>query len=305
MTPEVECSYVHCRRVARRAASSFYLSFFLLPAAQRQAMCALYAFLRHTDDLADSAAPVDERRGELARWRAKLDDATHGDDSDAILAALADVISRYDIPLQYLHLAIDGAEMDLIVARYKTFDDLGRYCHCAASVVGLACIRIWNCRDERADQLARTCGVAFQLTNILRDVAEDARRGRIYLPQEDLARFGCREEDILQQQFGPKLARLVQFEMQRAESLYDEAAELEPLLPRDSRRAWRVMMVTYREILREIERRDYNVFGPPIRFSRWQRMRLAARGLFGKVAATKPPVREIPRISSASPRRIA
>lgn len=305
MTPEVKASYAHCRRVARRAASSFYLSFFLLPAAQRNAMCALYAFLRHTDDLADSRAPTDDRREALARWRAMLDAALVGNSSEAILTALADTAQRFDIAPRLLHDAIDGAEMDLDTLRYKTFDDLACYCHRVASVVGLACLRIWGCRDERADELACKCGLAFQLTNILRDVAEDARRGRIYLPLEDLARFGCREEQILLIQHDPKLARLMQFEVFRAATLYDEAAELESLLPRDGRRAWRVMMVTYRDILRAIEARDYNVFGPRIRLSRWRRVRLAAGGVLGGTPFATSAQNAIRSLSSATPRRSA
>jgi phytoene synthase len=305
MTPAVKASYAHCRGVARRAASSFYLSFFLLPAAQRQAMCALYAFLRRTDDLADSAAPVAERRAALDDWRAQLDAALRGNGSGAMWPALADVAVRYQIPARLLHEAIDGAQMDLDVLRYRTFGDLARYCHCAASVVGLACLRIWGCRDERADALACQCGLAFQLTNILRDVAEDARRGRIYLPQEDLARFGCNESQITGAQCDSNFARLMQFEVARAEALYAEASALEPLLPRDGRRAWRVMTISYREILREIECRDYNVFGPPIRFSRWRRVRLAARGLVGQQPAVVPPLRARELSVAATQRRSA
>src|SRR5690606_6507278 len=136
------------------------------------------------------------------------------------------------------------AEMDLAQTRYRTFGELQQYCHCVASVVGLACLRIWGCRDERAELLARKCGLAFQLTNILRDVAEDARRDRIYLPLEDLARFGCCEEEILSATPSRDFVRLMQYEVQRAQSLYDEATALGPLLPRDGRRAWQVMMVT-------------------------------------------------------------
>lgn len=280
MNDRTSHSYAQCRRLARRAASSFYLSFFLLPKPQRDAMCALYAFLRRTDDIVDDRAPADERREKLTRWRASLAAALAGRFDDPLLPALADAVDRFAIPERYFHDAIDGAMMDLRVDRYATFAELDAYCYRAASVVGLACLCIWGCGDPAAAAPARKCGLAFQLTNILRDVAEDAARGRIYLPLEDLAHFGCTEQDILAGRYGDNLAQLICFEANRAQSFYIEAARLEPLLPRDGRRAWRVMMTTYRAILDELRRRDYNVFGPRVKFSRWQRVGLAMSGLF-------------------------
>ena len=163
MDGQIEVSYAHCRHVARRAASSFYMSFFLLPAAQRNAMCALYAFLRHTDDIADEPAPLDDRRNAMQRWRAALDVAVTGHTNDPILPALVDTLRSHEIPLQYFHDAIEGAMMDLQIDRYATFAELDAYCYRAASVVGLSCLRIWGCRDPQAEEPARQCGLAFSI----------------------------------------------------------------------------------------------------------------------------------------------
>ena len=273
-------SYSHCHRVTRRAASSFYYSFYLLPKPQRDSMSALYAFLRKTDDIADDEIPVDEKRSELESWQAKLDAALQGDTQDPVMRALVDTIARYEIPLQYFRDAVDGAKMDLDVDRYETFEELNQYCYRAASVVGLACLRIWGCTDPRAEEPAIKCGLAFQLTNIIRDVAEDAARGRIYLPLEDLRHFGCSEKDILSRRFTDNVAQLISFEANRAQAFYVQASSLESFLPRDGRRAWRVMMATYRELLDELWRRKYNIFGPRVQFSRFKRLRLVLRGLF-------------------------
>lgn len=306
MNGDVRESYARCRQVARRAGSNFYLSFFLLPSAQRGAMCALYAFLRHTDDLADSDAPLAERREQLHAWRTALDEALAGRFRSPLLPALADTVRRYDIPPQYLYDAIDGAEMDLDTTRYATFADLKGYCHRAASVVGLACLRIWGCSTAEAEQPARRCGVAFQLTNILRDLKEDAARGRIYLPLEDLARFGCPEAELLQARFSANVGRLVQFEVERAHAFYDEAAALQPLLPRDGRRAWRVMMATYREMLRDIEARGGNVFETPIRLGRWRRFRLVAQALLSPDSLVRQPSKSpSPPAASSTHRKTA
>ena len=287
MKTEVQDSYALCRRVARRAASSFYLSFLFLPKPQRDAMCALYAFLRRVDDIADTDAPVSERQQELARWREALDAALAGQWHYPMFPAIEHMVRRYQIPTRYFHDAIDGAEMDLTVDRYATFDELNAYCYRAASVVGLACLRIWGCTDAAAEEPARKCGLAFQLTNILRDVAEDAVRGRIYLPLEDLAHFGCSEEDILNHRNCDRVAQLIAFQANRAHGYYMESAPLESYLPRDGRRAWRVMITTYRAILDELWRRKYNVFGPRLRLTKWQRVSLAVRGLVMQPSAWK------------------
>ncbi|HEY2895309.1 MAG TPA: phytoene/squalene synthase family protein, partial [Pirellulales bacterium] len=196
MSDEIAASYAHCRRIARRSASSFYYSFLLLPKPKRQAMCALYAFLRRTDDLGDSAAPAAERRGALVDWRHALVECQAGIYADPILPALAHTVRTFSIPLEYLHAVIDGIETDLEPVAYESFDQLEEYCYRVASVVGLACLRIWGSIHPSAERPARQCGIAFQLTNILRDLGEDAARGRVYLPREDMDRFAYRAEDL-------------------------------------------------------------------------------------------------------------
>ncbi|HEY2827234.1 MAG TPA: phytoene/squalene synthase family protein, partial [Pirellulales bacterium] len=197
-----------------------------------------------------------------------------------ILPALADTVARYRIPLEYLTAVIDGVEMDLAGQRYETFTELEQYCERVASVVGLACIHIWGFRGEQALRPARQCGVAFQLTNILRDLKEDAQRGRVYLPQEDLQRFGYSAEALRQKETSRAFFDLIQFEIARAEKFYAAAAELEPLLERDGRRVFCAMTATYRAVLAKIKRRPEEVFQRRIRLSRWEKARIAAGALF-------------------------
>lgn len=278
MTVSLERSYSHCRRAARRAASSFYLSFFLLPPAKRQAMYALYAFLRHTDDLGDSGLPVEQRREQLSQWREQLYSALSGRCDGPVFPALADTVARYQIPPEYLLDAIEGVQMDLEQCRYETFDQLKHYCHRVASVVGLACIHIWGFHSDDALHPARQCGLAFQLTNILRDINEDAHRNRIYVPREDLQRFGCCEESFLAGRCDDCFRQLMRFEVQRTEQIYDDALPLLDMLSREGKRTLSVMMGTYRQLLVEVKRRDGDLFSRPVRLSRWQKLRIAISG---------------------------
>ncbi len=186
-------SYEECRRVARAAASNFYYAFFLLPRAKRDAMCALYAFMRLVDDVSDTPGEILEKQRGLARWRARLDAALTGDPgAHPVLPALRDTVERYSIPPRYFHDLISGAEMDLTVPSYATFDRLREYCYRVAGTVGLCCLQVFGYTDLKAPDLAEKLGIAFQLTNILRDLPRDYGAGRVYLPQEDWERFGCR-----------------------------------------------------------------------------------------------------------------
>ena len=188
----VAASYAECNRIARAARSSFYLAFFGLRKEKRNALCALYAFMRLVDNVSDEPGDVDSKRRGLARWRALLDEAVAGrTEGHAILPALADTIARFEIPTRYFHDLILGAEMDLTVGSYATFDRLSEYCYRVAGTVGLTCLHVFGFRDPRAPDLAERLGLAFQLTNIIRDVRTDFEMGRVYLPQEDLDRFGC------------------------------------------------------------------------------------------------------------------
>ena len=284
MNSQLAESYAHCQRIARRSGSSFYYSFLLLPKAKRRAMCALYAFLRRTDDLADGDAPAVDRRAALARWRGSLLSALEGTYDDPMLPALAGVVHGYAIPVEYLTAAIDGAEMDLQGTRYETFEQLRRYCELVASMVGLACLRIWGCREPQADGPARNCGVAFQLTNILRDLGEDAARGRVYLPQEDLTRFGYSVDDLRAGVRDERFRRLMQFEIERNERYYADGAQLVRWLRPAERRVFGSMTAVYRGLLAEIKRRDGDVFTRRVGLSKWRKMRIATRFLLFRPA---------------------
>lgn len=279
MNGQLAASYAHCQRIARRSGSSFYYSFLLLPKRQRMAMCALYAFLRHTDDLADSGAGRDERAAALAAWRRSLADALAGRYDHPLLPALADVVASYAISVDYLTAAIDGAEMDLARERYETFEELETYCELVASMVGLACLRIWGCDAPQAQRPARRVGVAFQMTNILRDLGEDAKRGRVYLPQADLDRFEYTVDDLQAGVRDERFRRLMRFEIERTEALYADAAELERWLEPVGRRVLGSMTAVYRALLGEIKRRDGDVLSTRVRLSNWRKMRIATRFL--------------------------
>ncbi|HWA96937.1 MAG TPA: squalene/phytoene synthase family protein, partial [Pirellulales bacterium] len=197
MTVSVETSYRACKRLTRRTARNFYYSFLVLPRAKRRAMYALYAFLRQTDDLGDCDAPIAERRESLQRWRQSLDRSLAGEFDSPLLPALADTLRQYRVPLVYLHDVIDGVLMDLDERVYETFGQLCEYCRRVASAVGLACIHIWGFSGDQAALEAADCsGIAFQMTNILRDLKEDAALGRVYLPSDDLRRFNYTADDI-------------------------------------------------------------------------------------------------------------
>ncbi len=288
MTPELTASYAHCRRIVRRSASSFYYSFLLLPRDQRWSMCALYAFLRRTDDLVDDQGTVEERRAAIRNWRATLHRAVAGTYDDPMLPALGHTLRAFDIPSEYLEAVIDGVEMDLTPPHYETFEQLEQYCQRVASAVGLACLRIWGCRAPQAEQLARQCGIAFQMTNILRDLKEDAARGRLYLPREDLTRFGYSPEQLSQGVLNEPLANLLAFEIQRTEQLYAEAAALETWLAPDARRAFGSMYGVYHALLEEIKRQGTAVLLTRVRLSRWRKMRIATQWLLTRRGHRSP-----------------
>jgi phytoene synthase len=275
-------SYVACEAISRRAASSFYPMFRLLPPPQRQAMCAIYAFLRIADDISDQQAPENEKRRQLAQWREGLEHALQGDYRHAIYPALNDTITRYHIPAKYLAAALDGVEMDLRPAVYTTFDELQKYCYHVASVVGLTCIHIWGFTGEKAEECAINAGIAFQLTNVLRDLAEDAVRGRVYLPQEDLQRFSYGADRLRRGERDNAFRALMRFEVARARDYYDAAWPLAPMLHRPGRQVFLAMARTYRALLGAIEQRDYDVFSSRVRVSKWQRLIIALRTLSGR-----------------------
>jgi phytoene synthase len=234
-------------------------------------MDALYAFMRVTDDLADEPGDNQAKRRALTVWRERLDCALEGRYSHPLHPALHDTVRRYGIPPRYLHEVIDGVTTDLQPVRFATFDDLYPYCYRVASAVGLACIHIWGFTDEKAREYAEAAGIAFQLTNILRDLGEDLANGRVYLPQDDLVRFDCPPETWRQR--GVNFRRMMIFQAERARSYYRKAEALAPLLTPSGRAVFQVMTRIYRGLLEEIERRDYDVFTKRLGLSRWRKLR--------------------------------
>ena len=264
----VRASYAECNRIARAAHSSFYLAFYGLRREKRNALCALYAFMRLVDNVSDEPGDIESKRAGLARWRAMLDEAVAGrTEGHAILPALADTIARFEIPTRYFHDLVLGAEMDLTVATYATFDRLTEYCYRVASTVGLTCLHVFGFRDAKAPDLAERLGIAFQLTNIIRDVRGDFEMGRVYLPQEDLDRFGCRAED-LRGPLTPKLRELLEFEAERAWQFYEEGASLVAQVDADSRATLGALVRTYSTLLARIEDRGFDVFSSRVSLSR-------------------------------------
>lgn len=272
-------SYRVCEAIARRAAANFYPAFCLLPRRQRLAMCALYAFCRITDDIGDEAGETDLKRRQLTQWRVHLDRALGGDFTHPIHAALADMTRSFGVPLEYLHDIIDGVEMDLDAVGFETYADLRRYCYRVASAVGLACIHIWGVSTARAMEHAEEAGIAFQLTNILRDLKEDALRGRLYLPREDLLRFGYTPEELGRGAQTEAFRRLMGFEVERTREHYRRAWPLAALLPSPGRAVFLTMARTYRALLENIERGGYDVFSRRIRVSAWKKALLAVGAL--------------------------
>jgi 15-cis-phytoene synthase len=274
-SPALAASYHYCETVARREARNFYPAFRLLPKPQRLGMCALYTFMRIADDLSDEAGPTEEKRQRLAQWRRGLEAALAGHCQHPAHAALHDTVERYGIPREYLHAVLDGVEMDLEPVVYETFAELRLYCYRVASVVGLACIHIWGFDCAECKKYAEDAGIAFQLTNILRDLGEDAERGRVYLPREDLARFDYDGQSLKAGIRNQAYRELVRFEVERAREYYRSSWPLVARLAPSGRAVFLLMARTYRGLLDEIERRDYDVFSRRVRVSRWRKLMLA------------------------------
>ena len=257
-------SYEHCRNIARVAARNFYYGFALLPAQKRDALCALYAFMRRADDISDSEGNLQQKDHGLKAWRNALDQALNGNyNGSRLLPAFHHTIEHYRIPPEYFHDLMSGTEMDLSVRRYETFEDLSRYCYCVAGTVGLCCVHVFGFQDRKVLDLAPKLGIAFQLTNILRDVAEDFTMGRVYIPQTDLKQFGCTEQDLSSKAAGPAFVQLMRFEADRAWGLYEQGSELLRLVENDSRAALWTLMRIYSGVLAKIESIHYDVLARP------------------------------------------
>ena len=276
---EIEASYAYCMRVARTRAKNFYYSFLLLSAQQRKAMCAIYAFMRHCDDLSDEPGAT---RAALDGWRTELDDALEGRFSGhPVWPAFHHTVRRFGIPHAYLREMIDGVVGDLEPRRFETFAELYRYCYQVASVVGLTAIHIFGFDTPSALPLAEKCGVAFQLTNILRDIREDADRGRIYLPAEDLRRFGVTEEDLRAGHRSAEFLEMMRFQAARARAHYTESAPLLDLVHPRSRPSLLALITIYSRLLERIEQSNYDVFTRRVRLSAFEKSWILVRALVG------------------------
>ena len=288
----VATSYGECHRIAKAARSNFYYAFFLLPKSRRDGIVALYAFMHLIDDVADEGNDLSAKQRGLANWRAALDAAVTGSDraasslplgAAAVLPALVDTMRRYNMPARYLHDLISGAEMDLTVQTYTTFDRLREYCYRVAGTVGLTCTHVFGFSDPRALDLAEKLGLAFQLTNIIRDVHDDYALGRVYLPEEDLERYGVSPQDFGRTEATLGVRELLRFEADRAWQCYDEGSALLSLIDPESRGTLWLLTHTYSALLARIESLDFAVFGERVRLSRAEKMLFIAQARFGRV----------------------
>jgi len=260
----------YCQERAAGSGSSFYYSFLFLEPRRRQAITALYAFCREVDDVVDECPDPGLARTKLDWWRGEVAALYVGRPSHPVTQALSRSLKEFHLPQEQLLEIIDGMEMDLDQARYADFKALHLYCYRVASVVGLLAAEIFGYRERQTLKYAHDLGLAFQLTNIIRDVGEDARRGRFYLPQDELARFAVSEDDLLQARYGDNFSRLMAFQVERAQAIYQQAFAQLPATDRKAQRAGLIMSAIYRATLDEIVRDNYRVLDqrislPPLR----------------------------------------
>ncbi|MEM9587255.1 MAG: phytoene/squalene synthase family protein [Planctomycetota bacterium] len=307
----VAASYRAVRRIAKSSGSNFYRSFWLLPRQKRHAMCALYSFARITDDIGDCDQPADLRHQWLQTW---LDITRQHLESDAppspvppfpvpshggfaidvpsrvqqIMPALRDTTTRYDIPTKYLSAIIEGAMADQQKTRFDTYEQLEHYCYLVASAVGLACMHIWGFDQPLPSRAAIDCGLAFQLTNILRDIREDADRGRIYLPRQHYEQHGLSEDDLLSPRADDRLRCLVLDEAQRAARLFDSGWGIWDSLHDDGKPMFSMMWRTYRRLLSRIESAPGHVSDIKIRLSGREKFGLITQHFIGPVFRRLP-----------------
>jgi squalene synthase HpnC len=285
-------SYEECHRIARSSHSNFYYAFFLLPKRRRDGLAALYAFMRLVDDVADEGNDLAAKQRSLAKWRGALDEAVNANGqaraselpgAARVLPALVDTMRRYNMPARYLHDLISGAEMDLTVKSYPTFDRLREYCYRVAGTVGLTCTHVFGFRDARALDLAEKLGLAFQLTNIIRDVRDDRAMGRVYLPEADLAEYNVKPEDLARGEATLGVRELLRFEAQRAWQCYEEGAALLSLVEPESRAALWLLVHTYSALLARLEDLDFAVFGERVRLSKAEKLVFIAKARFARL----------------------
>lgn len=244
--------------------TSFYYSFSFLPKNQREALKTVYAFCRTTDDIVDNNQDISQNIERLQKWRRELENALHGKSEYQLLNQLGIIVKRFQIPVSHFYELVKGVEMDLLKNRYETFDELKEYCYLVASSVGLMCLDIFNSRSEKTKEYAINLGIALQLTNILRDVGIDSKYGRVYLPQEDLRRFGYTNEDVFANRYTPEFVSLMSFEASRAEEYFQRAKKALPTEHRRPMFAAKIMERIYFHTLLRIKEINYNIFEKPV-----------------------------------------
>ena len=295
---QLHMAYSVCRSIARSAAKNFYYGFAVLPRRKRNALSAVYAFMRRCDDIADdNALTYEDRHNKLAEWLDKVHRALAAQPTDdPVLLALTDAQRVYQIPIGLLDQLAFGTAADLDygqlessnsavpVPRYQTFEELQKYCYGVASVVGLVCIKIFGYRDPSAEVLAERCGLAFQLTNIIRDVKEDAATGRVYLPEEDLVKFGILPSELGSVVDPVRFRPLLAMEAERARQYYRAGDELIPLIDEDSQPALWVLITIYRRLLEKIAQAQYDVFDGKIALTVREKLTVLARGFMKRLA---------------------
>ncbi len=293
MSDQLSHAYAVCRGIARRSAKNFYYGFLVLPSDKRNAFCAVYAFMRHADDISDDpAVDVREKWQKLGEWLESAKAVFSGKSTDdPVLMAVADAQKNFKIPVDLFEKLVHGTSLDLEIVSTpeapalvcKTFEDLQKYCYYVASVVGLVCIHIFGYEDPKAELLAEDCGLAFQLTNIIRDVKEDSSLGRIYLPDEDLQRFQLGPEQLSPTRLGTEtkpeqLKPVLEFEAERARRYYESAKWLMELIEPDSRAALWVLVEIYSRLLKKIALRNYDVLTERVRLTTWEKLTVLSRG---------------------------
>jgi phytoene synthase len=293
---QVEMAYSVCRSIARSAAKNFYYGFLVLPRRKRNGLSAVYAFMRRCDDIADDTTlSREDRHNKLAEWLDKVHRALAAQPTDdPVLLALTDAQRRFQIPIGLLDQLAFGTAVDLdykepsagmpLEARYRTFEELRQYCYGVASVVGLVCIRIFGYRDPAAEPLAENCGLAFQLTNIIRDVKEDVAMGRIYFPHEDLAQCGLSAADLTGKNLDlARIRPLLAMEADRARRCYLSGEELIPLVNEDSQPALWVLITIYRRLLEKIALKQYDVFSERVRLTVPEKVTVLGKGILKRL----------------------
>ncbi len=279
--PELRAAYAHCREVTRRSGSSFASAFWMVSPERRRALHAIYAFCRMADDIADDPAVRGDRGRLLARWREELEAAYLEKSTHPVGVALADSVHRFRLPRQAFSELLEGVERDLAGEPFESFDELRRYCHCVASTVGLLLVRVFGYRNPRTLDYAEELGIAVQLTNVLRDVGQDAAGGRVYLPCQDLERFGVTPGALRAGSMSDELRLLLGCYAERARIHYDRAAALLPPEDRRSLRPARAMGCIYRALLEELQRRGFPCLDGALRLSKPRRLAIAASAWLG------------------------